>query len=620
MLWARAFRVALLAPAEVLDAEMLDDKRSQLRVFRGGQMGGRQEGESAPEGAEAACLAKGPLKWPKIAADYHGAFVRLATMRAAKKQYLIFGYVELFPRDIPLPESFSAADRPWAVPGFRRGITLVVSARAMPVADALAWYGEAARGRVTIPGTRPPIDLTAPPFGVEPALGRFSVGEDVPFAPRWHSGPRIHRLVPMKDPDEAVQKLGSSAFAREWLAINAGFDPFPFEEWLGSISLLAPDPLLVGVGHFTQGRGADGSERIVLQAHRRRYAGYPEAEADVLRLVLLQRRPAGWTEVLPTSFDDEGFAITDYPEPVSESGFAISCPTRGLLRMVPPTLWMGQISVEIGHVNAVLDVEVPAGGRRKPASRYKTNRVVDASRVQVGEALPPSGAIRIVELQEARQDRIRVETAPQRLFGAHESDKEDLTEEELKALRAEAEAYVAGLVAGAQRRVVFVDPDFGLREMQNYALRPMRDRVGIKILTSAPRMRAVPRPGDSGTEPTAELQETAASPIAHGVYLLRQLRHLQSKLGHGAPEVFVMPWSGKPLFHDRFVVIDDIVWASGPSFNELGERIGLISRVHEPRSVIAAIERALLRSQSLADWIDESGLDPPAGGPDAAGV
>jgi hypothetical protein len=70
----------------------------------------------------------------------------------------------------------------------------------------------------------------------------------------------------------------------------------------------------------------------------------------------------------------------------------------------------------------------------------------------------------------------------------------------------------------------------------------------------------------------------------------------------------------------RFVVIDDIVWASGPSFNELGERIGLISRVHESRSVIAAIERALLRSKSLADWIHESELDPQAGGRGAAGV
>jgi hypothetical protein len=101
-------------------------------------MGGRQDGKSVSESAEAACSPQGPLKWPKIAADYHGALVRLATMRSAKKQYLIFGYVELFPRDIPVPESFSAADKEWAVPGFR-DTTLVASAQAMSVADALAW-------------------------------------------------------------------------------------------------------------------------------------------------------------------------------------------------------------------------------------------------------------------------------------------------------------------------------------------------------------------------------------------------------------------------------------------------------------------------------------------------
>jgi hypothetical protein len=268
----------------------------------------------------------------------------------------------------------------------------------------------------------------------------------------------------------------------------------------------------------------------------------------------------------------------------------------------------------------VLDVEVPMGGRRKPASRYTTSRIIEAGGVQVGEALPPSGAIRIVELQEARKDRIRVESAPQRLFGAHESDKQDLSDEELAAMRGEAGAYVAGLVAGAQRRVVFVDPDFGLREVQNYALRPIRDGVEVKILTGAPCMRAGLGPGDSATEVVADLDPAATPSVEHGVRLLRQLRHLQSKLGPGAPEVFVMPGSRKPIFHDRFLLIDDTVWASGPSFNELGERIGLISRVHESRSIIAAIDLALERSLSLADWIAQSGLDAQAGGPNAADV
>ena len=74
---------------------------------------------------------------------------------------------------------------------------------ATPVADALAWYENAARGLVTIPRSGNPIELIAPPFGVEPALGRFCVGETVPFAPRWHDAPRINRLVPMEDPDQA---------------------------------------------------------------------------------------------------------------------------------------------------------------------------------------------------------------------------------------------------------------------------------------------------------------------------------------------------------------------------------------------------------------------------------
>jgi hypothetical protein len=182
-------------------------------------------------------------------------------------------------------------------------------------------------------------------------------------------------------------------------------------------------------------------------------------------------------------------------------------------------------------------------------------------------------------------------------------------------MRGEAESYVANLVAGARRRVIFVDPDFGVRELQNYALRVMRDGVEVTILTGARHMRHA-RPDDGAEEALTEEQTTSSAPP--GVLLLAQLRHVQGRLGPGAPKVLVMPGSRKPVFHDRFLVIDDVVWASGPSFNELGERIGLISRVHEPRIVIAAIERALDRSKLLADWITQAALrELKLGGPDA---
>ena len=557
--------------------------------------------------------------WAKVESDYQAALVRLATMRSKSKnkQYLLFGYVELFPHDIPPPEDFKAGEKPWTVPNFGGDVTLAASALRMAVTDALVWYEAAVRGRVTIP-LREPVELVAPPFGVEPTLGRFCTGDPIPFAAQWHGGPRIHRLVPMENPVGTVGGLRSSNEAREWLANNAGFDPFEHEEWLASLSLIAPDPLLGGVGHFTLERKADGTERVVLQAYQRHYANYPEADVDALKLVVLQRRPAGWTEVLPATFDGDGFAIKDYPEPVSETGYAISCPIRGLLRIIPPTMWMEQIGVAIGVVDTVLDVEVPCGGRRKPAARYKTARVTEAGGVRVGEALPPSGAIRIAELKEAREERIRRQSAPQHLFGVHESDKDDLTGEDLFRMRAEGEAFVANLVAGARRRVIFVDPDFGVREFQNYALRVMRDGVAVTILTGAPNMRKA-RP-DERTEEGAP-DEGITHSEAPGVLLLRQTQHVQGQLGAGAPDVFVMRGSKKPQFHDRFLVVDDVVWASGPSFNELGERIGLMSRVHEPQIVIEAIERALARSKVLVDWVAEEVLRIPDGNePDAANV
>lgn len=42
----------------------------------------------------------------QIIADYPAAIVRLATLRAEKRQHLIFGWVELYPVDMSAPDSW----------------------------------------------------------------------------------------------------------------------------------------------------------------------------------------------------------------------------------------------------------------------------------------------------------------------------------------------------------------------------------------------------------------------------------------------------------------------------------------------------------------------------------
>ena len=139
------------------------------------------------------------------------------------------------------------------------------------------------------------------------------------------------------------------------------------------------------------------------------------------------------------------------------------------------------------------------------------------------------------------------------------------------------------------------------------------------FLTGAPRMRDPSRPGDnaSGGWGPAGRGGVHSPPWCSSAGTASTIAEWTRSLGARS---VCDAGIEQPLFHDRFVVIDDIAWASGPSFNELGEQIGLIGRFKAP-AVIAAIERAIGQSQSLADWITKfENVDPQIGGPDAAGV
>ena len=550
-------------------------------------------------------------RWPKLLEDYAGAALRLVTARINEQPYVLMAYVELYPHDIPVPDTFRVGNKPWTVPNFALGATIAVSATRVSVSEALTWYEACAVGQVGVPGA-PTIRPLAPSLGAEPKLGSFCVPQELPFKAPWHGRPRVHRLVPMSTVDAPVRQLAGSKQAGEWLADNFGFNPLAHEEWLGSVSLIAPDPLLQSVDYFIQGSKVDGSERVIFRATRRRYPGYPSADADDLSVVLLERRPGGWSQVEARKIGRDGYSIVDHDAPLSEAGYAVSCPTRGLLRMYEPAHWIGNVSLGLGVVDSVLDVEVASGGRRKPAIRYLAHQVRDAGAMSVGEALGTSGATRLARLQSERAERSRIQGAPQRLFGIVQA-KEDVTEEELARGRQQAEDYVFELVKVARKRVIFVDPDWGLRETQYYAFRVQRVGATVTVLTSVrpltdePPKRRIEGPGQ---QEISELQELV---LPKAVESLEYLKRVNEQAPNCPISVFVMPGAkNKTAFHDRFLVIDDEVWACGPSFNELGERIGLISRVHAPEPIIEAIEEVLARSPSLADWAKRFDVPPSA--------
>jgi hypothetical protein len=514
--------------------------------------------------------------------DYQGALIRLATLRANKRQYLLFAWVELYPFDMNVPDGWNSGEE-WPVPG-SGGWTCAFSATKVTVAKALEWYEGAGSGSVIVPGTTGRIILIqATSLGPEPAYGGFCAGFDAPFALRWHDGPRVHRYVALSANPEPVRRLGLNHAAREWLKGQIGFDSYELDEWLGGLALLAPDPLCSAVSVFATARADDGRETLMVHVVPRRSAEHGIADVSDLSIHVAERRVDGWSSVRTVPLRSGTSVKLENPQWCYEIGYALVCPKRGLLRFFEPGLWIEQVGVGIHASNTTLMVEVPAGGRRKPAKTVPVMRFHKGIQVSVGSALDDAVRKRLIAARERRKTREKRSKAPQRLFGRLRSET---SEDEIQKKRQEAEDFVAGLVSRAQRRVLFVDPFFGVRETRLFALRVSNSNVTVRILTGQLGLLA---PGESRHE-----RSLLAADLVHLANLAKQKPVV-------VPIVRVMPGGETPAIHDRYLVVDDEVWHCGPSFNELGDRLGVMVRLPDPITIRRAINAVWSQSTLLRD-------------------
>jgi hypothetical protein len=518
--------------------------------------------------------------------DYQAALVRLATLRADGEQYLLFAWVELFPFDMQVPDGWTSGDRPWAVPG-RPGWSCAFSATRLTIAEALDWYEGAASGRISVGATNSrPVHLV--PLGPEPIYGRLCAAVDAPFTFLWHGGPRIHRCVPLTEIPQPVQRLGLSAEAREWLRLNVGFDPYAFDEWLGGLALVAPDPVCSRLGVFPSARAEDGAEVLTIHAVPRRSESRGIADLSSLSVHFGERRVDGWTSVSVIPLDQSGHATVLSPQSHGQVGFALVCAKRGLLRLTEPLSWIEQVSVGMNLANQQVRVEVPSGGRRKPGKTVDVHRYIKGADIRVGESVKDLPRQRLAGLRERRKARDERANAPQKIFGVA-ADKAAVDAAEIAKRRRDAEDFIGGLVSGARRRVLFVDPFFGYREMRLFALRVTNPGVVPKILTGSPGLIVSPGP--------------SRQPDAHT--LIADLGQLSRESSVQAPIVRVMPGGDTPVIHDRYLIVDNEVWHCGPSFNELGERLGVIVRLPDPLSVRRVVSKIWCRATPLSEFWEQ---------------
>ncbi len=529
--------------------------------------------------------------------DYQGALIRLATLRANKQQYLLFAWVELYPFDMQIPDRWTAGDEPWRVPK-SDSWTCAFSAWPVGVATALDWYEAAAKGDLTIEADKGrKIKIQTTQFGPEPAYSGFCTAVDAPFELSWHDGPRIHQYVSLIASPQPVRQLGFNDAARAWLNLHLGFNPYEFDEWLGGLALLAPDPICAAVRPCISARADDGHETLTVQVVPRRSVARGIADLSSLSIHVAEQRFGSWQSVRTIPLSAAGGATRlENPQWYGELGYALVCHSRGLLRFVEPQSRIEQIGIGMLASNTTLNIEVPADGQKKPAKTVAVMRF-KRSQISVGAVVNDAVRTRIIAAHEGRRMRRERAQAPQEILGSQRSVRGGL---DIQEKRQEAEDFIAGLVGRAQKRVIFVDPFFGLRQTRLFALRVSDTHVRVRILT-----------GQQGLKQRGGSRQRPRSLLAADLAYLTSIAKEKSVV---VPTVRVMQGGDTPAIHDRYIVIDDEVWHCGPSFNELGARLGVAVRLPDPipvRREINAVwsqstpleQLSLKRRWSLLQWL-----------------
>jgi hypothetical protein len=518
--------------------------------------------------------------WPDdIWSDYPFAYVRLTTLRVAREIHLLFGCVEMLPREIqPLPDYYAPRLK------LRRGATATSSLTVLTLEAALRWYEDSRSGVLAIPGTDGPARVRTACLAPEPRLGNLVVARTPTVPVSWHSGPRMHRMVPMDALPEAVTGRlaptpdGSALHA--WLIEHCFIDLVANPDCAGGLVLLAANPIVRGVSEYPLRKLPDGREVLGVKLVPR-----SGSSLDTIRVRLSELRPDGHSLMQEVSLDPFGEAEVILPQEAQDTALEVSCTRRGLLSAPPHTGFLRSVGFEIRPVRATMSVEVPARSKRQDRSRYKVPVAASALTVAslVGRPAESGAAARLALLLGTRTAAVGRPTE-EIVFG------ED---------RQFAVSFVRSLVSHAMSRLLFVDPYFSFDDVRDFALSAWSGSCRVSILTSARAAWTKPLGHLATDKPHGELMVTD----------LEAINRVRTRNGLLSVNVGVM---NVPGFHDRFLVVDDAVWLFGNSFRSLGDgTVSMASKVRDASILLPMLVNASTEAESFVEFW---GRTKPKGG------
>lgn len=404
------------------------------------------------------------------------------------------------------------------------------------------------------------------------ALGSRVHNDDVltswPYLAQAWGASRTHHLLSPTPKDWLEPALGHFNSSK-WLKERLGWDLSEYPELWGSAHLTLPNPLYyrLNIKSIPAPRNTSNDSIEIVTCKRS-----PQV-AGVLHIILLEKKISGMMARPPlrlplqAGFSKDNSSI-ELPGGIEQLACIVFCPIRGLLDYLPFTgvLKTMRLSFSFPQVQQITIVNEDGAQQ------------IERTNTQ-GEVIT-LGDIPQLDRWGSKVFRSRRERASQKAAednGQVWLDTPEMAKTKIKSILEHAET------------VLIVDPYFSYQEFIDFVVAICPENVKATIVTGC-----------------AGLGNNSKERKHRGKLLINLLDELHKM--HSWRIEFEVMTGGKPLIHDRFIVVNNnTVWLSGTSLNEIGTRGCIITKLHDFKGIISKINEARSnkdRVKMLSAYID----------------
>lgn len=502
--------------------------------------------------------------------DYKHSTVELLWLFEENKRILLFGLIKAYPNEFSEQEEIT--ERSFLV-NRKTKKRLFYKKISLPFKDSLNYYEQAVKNKpLSILKNNTPACFENK-YSNAVAWPYFTVSKDLPFSSSY-SAVRFHSLFDINAQGIFLDLIGFPKNL-EWIKSNILFDIEKYREFMGSISLLAYNPLYRYIHRKALRNTSFGSEVEYVEFEPRK-----GVNLNGLKIVFSNNNSLGFFYQKEIILEENGFFLI-YPDEIDCSGYAIFCPERGLI----------DYSEFVGFIKSLsLTINVMSGDTKISYFTKNTPLQQDSYTVPITSII----ASQVTSKESNSQIRKDVDITRQMLRSSElerkeREDREQSGQQIIYNNDKEVSNFIRTLIRTAKKRIIFIDPYLSTNEIFKFLLALSNKAVTLTAITSATFLKTKTRWKQNGSLKEKDI-------------LNKNIESCKKNI----PKFNVLVMTGKnPIFHDRFLVIDNVVWALGTSLNGLEEhRISLLVKVSSPQKIITLIEEQMRNMPRFEEWIN----------------